>query len=56
VGAGFSPRLVSQLPYGSWFPRLNINPFKELGRNPNFGGSATNTFGQPSIRTIRTRT
>ena len=49
VGAGFSPRLVSQLPYGSWFPRLNISGFQSLGRNPNFGGTATNTFSlQPS--------
>ena len=50
AGAGFSQRLVSQLPYGSWFPRLNISPFQALGRNPNFGSSATNTFSlQPSF-------
>jgi hypothetical protein len=50
VGAGFSPSLVSQLPYGEWFPRISISGFQALGRNPNFGGSATNTFtAQPSI-------
>jgi hypothetical protein len=50
VGAGFSPSLVSQLPYGEWFPRINISGFQSLGRNPNFGASATNTFTlQPSI-------
>jgi hypothetical protein len=50
VGAGFSPALVSQLPYGEWFPRINISGFQSLGRNPNFGASATNTFSlQPSI-------
>jgi hypothetical protein len=50
VGAGFSPSLVSQLPYGEWFPRINISGFQSLGRNPNFGASATNTFSlQPSI-------
>jgi hypothetical protein len=50
VGAGFSPALVSQLPYGEWFPRINISGFQALGRNPNFGGSATNTLtAQPSV-------
>ena len=50
VGAGFSPSLVSQLPYGEWFPRINISGFQSLGRNPNFGASATNTLTfQPSI-------
>jgi hypothetical protein len=50
VGAGFSPTLVSQLPYGEWFPRISISGFQALGRNPNFGASATNTFtAQPSI-------
>jgi len=50
VGAGFSPSLVSQLPYGSWFPRIAISGYQALGRNPNFGGSATNTFTmQPSL-------
>src|SRR5207302_10092847 len=50
VGAGFSPALVAQLPYGSWFPRISISGFQSLGRNPNFGGSATNTFSaQPSV-------
>src|SRR5207244_5106900 len=50
VGAGFSPALVAQLPYGSWFPRISISGFQSLGRNPNFGGSATNTFTlQPSV-------
>jgi len=54
IGAGFSERLVSQLPYGSWFPRLSINPFQALGRNPFFGGSATNTFTtQPSMTHFR---
>ena len=50
VGAGFSPALVAQLPFGSWFPRISISGFQALGRNPNFGGSATNTFTvQPSV-------
>jgi hypothetical protein len=50
VGAGFSPSLVSQLPYGEWFPRISISGFQALGRNPNFGGSATNTLTlQPSV-------
>jgi hypothetical protein len=50
VGAGFSPSLVSQLPYGEWFPRISISGFQSLGRNPNFGGSATNTVTlQPSV-------
>ncbi len=50
VGAGFSPSLVSQLPYGEWFPRISISGFQSLGRNPNFGGTATNTFSvQPSV-------
>ena len=54
VGAGFSPHLVSQLPYGSWFPRLSISGFQALGRNPFFGGSATNTFTvQPSTTYYR---
>jgi hypothetical protein len=54
VGAGFSPSLVSQLPYGSWFPRLSISPFQALGRNPFFGGSASNNFAtQPSINYYR---
>lgn len=53
VSAGFSPDLVRQLPYGSWFPRLNITPFKPLGRSPFFGGSNTNTFSvQPSLTTF----
>jgi hypothetical protein len=58
VGAGFSQRLVSQLPYGSWFPRLNIQPFQALGRSTNFGGTATNTFSlQPSFtRSMGSRT
>jgi hypothetical protein len=56
VGAGFSPRLVSQLPYGEWFPRISISPFQALGRNPNFGGSATNTFSLlPSITWVHGR-
>ena len=51
---GFSPRLTSQLPYGSWFPRLNITGYTSLGRNPNFGGSASNTFTmQPSVTRFR---
>jgi hypothetical protein len=50
VGAGFSPALVSQLPYGEWFPRINISGLQSLGRNPNFGGTATNTLTfQPSV-------
>jgi hypothetical protein len=50
VGAGFSSALVSQLPYGEWFPRINISGFQSLGRNPNFGASATNTLTvQPSF-------
>ena len=50
VRAGFSPSLVSQLPYGEWFPRISISAFQALGRNPNFGGTATNTFSlQPSV-------
>ncbi len=54
VGAGFSPRLVSQLPYGSWFPRLNISGYQSLGRNPNFGSSASNTFTiQPTVTHFR---
>ena len=54
VAAGFSPTLVSQLPYGSWFPRINISGFQALGRNPNFGGSTTNTLTlQPSLIHIR---
>src|SRR5262249_28386525 len=56
VGAGFSPRLVSQLPFGSWFPRLNISGFQSLGRNPNFGGTATNTASvQPSVTVVRAK-
>jgi hypothetical protein len=31
VGAGFSPALVSQLAYGSWFPRISISGFQSLG-------------------------
>jgi hypothetical protein len=61
VGAGFAPSLVSQLPYGEWFPRISISGFQALGRNPNFGATATNTFTfQPSVilarggKTIRT--
>ena len=50
VAAGFSPSLVAQLPYGEWFPRISISGFQALGRNPNFGASATNTFTiQPSV-------
>jgi hypothetical protein len=50
VGAGFSPALVSQLPYGEWFPRISVSGFQSLGRNPNFGASATNTLTlQPSV-------
>jgi hypothetical protein len=50
VGAGFSPALTAQLPYGSWFPRISISGFQALGRNPNFGGSETNTLTvQPSV-------
>jgi hypothetical protein len=50
VAAGFSPSLVSQLPYGEWFPRISISGFQKLGRDPNFGASATNTFTlQPSV-------
>src|SRR6185503_9785547 len=32
LGAGFSQRLVSQLPFGSWFPRISISGFQSLGR------------------------
>ncbi len=54
IGAGFPKSLVSQLPYGSWFPRLNISGFQSLGRNPNFGASASNTFTlQPSVTHFR---
>jgi hypothetical protein len=51
VGAGFSPELITQLPYGSWFPRIAISGFKELGRGThNFSASATNTLTlQPSV-------
>src|SRR5262249_28681879 len=38
IGAGFSPRLVSQLPFGSYFPRISISGFQALGRSPYFGG------------------
>jgi hypothetical protein len=54
IGSGFPKSLVSQLPYGSWFPRINISPFVSLGRNPNFGGTASNTFTvQPSVTYYR---
>jgi hypothetical protein len=56
VAAGFSPSLVAQLPYGSWFPRISISPFQALGRNPNFGASASNTFSiLPSFTYVRSR-
>jgi hypothetical protein len=56
VAAGFSPSLVSQLPYGEWFPRISISGFQALGRNPNFGASFTNTFTlQPSMILPRAR-
>ena len=49
IRAGFSKSFVSQLPYGSWFPRLNITGYQSLGRNPFFGGSTSNMFAlQPS--------
>src|SRR5204863_5758971 len=54
LGAGFSQRLVSQLPFGSWFPRLSISGFQSLGRNPNFGGTASNTLTlQPMLTRYR---
>ena len=54
IGAGFSKKLVSQLPFGSYFPRININGFQSLGRSPYFGGSASNTFTvQPSVTQYR---
>ncbi|MBI2690220.1 MAG: TonB-dependent receptor [Acidobacteria bacterium] len=54
IGAGFSPRLVSQLPFGSYFPRISISGFQALGRSPYFGGSASNTFTvQPSLTQYR---
>jgi hypothetical protein len=53
VGAGFSSKFVSQLPYGSWFPRLNIstNPtMTSLGRSTFFSATNTNTLSlQPSV-------
>jgi hypothetical protein len=54
IGAGFSQRLVSQLPYGSWFPRLSISGFQALGRSTFFGGSTSNTFAlQPTATRFR---
>ena len=54
VGAGFSQKLVSQLPYGSYFPRISISGFQALGRSPYFGGSASNTLTlQPSMTQYR---
>jgi hypothetical protein len=54
LGAGFSQRLVSQLPFGSWFPRISITGFQSLGRNPNFSGTTSNTFTlQPMLTRYR---
>lgn len=49
---GFSKSFIDQLPYGRWFGRYNIQPYKELGRYPS--QNITNTFTVfPSLSRVR---